>query len=61
MSPTAKMDLETRIVDIESSTQTVHAPGTVRMSDTLGTHVVLSPQPTADPNDPLVSTDPLAV
>jgi len=55
------MDLEIRAVDIESSTQTVHAPGTVRIGDTLGTHVVLSPQPTADPNDPLVSTEPLAV
>ncbi|RDW82986.1 hypothetical protein BP5796_04477 [Coleophoma crateriformis] len=29
------------------------APGTVRLEDRAGTHIVLSPQPTSDPNDPL--------
>lgn len=29
-------------------------PGTVRLSDKADTHLVLSPQPTSDPNDPLV-------
>lgn len=29
-------------------------PGTVRLSDRAESHLVLSPQPTSDPNDPLV-------
>ena len=32
------------------------APGTVMLSDRLGEHIVLSPQPSSDPNDPLVCT-----
>jgi hypothetical protein len=46
------VDNESQSVPVEESVS--FPPGTVRLSDLAESHVVLSPQPTSDPNDPLV-------
>lgn len=47
-------------MEVESQTATgmhwrqAFPPGTVRVEDKLGDYIVLSPQPSSDPNEPLV-------
>lgn len=43
------------MADVENQVdERAFPPGTVRLSDKADTHLILAPQPTSDPNDPLV-------